>query len=135
MDTRTFIIATNGRVKWWLHHTLEDLSPEQLRYRTPLIDDRPIAEVAMHAAVILLGNALVAAGKPWPLEDYPLDGWPGSAQHARPAALGGLGYHRLHAAQPGSSRIRRRECRSSCPFLDAVGDGRAAPPATGSGSV
>jgi hypothetical protein len=52
MDTRTFIIATNGRLKWWLHHTLEDLSPEQLHYRTPLIDDRPIAEVAMHAAVI-----------------------------------------------------------------------------------
>jgi hypothetical protein len=76
MDTRTFVIASAGRLKWWLHHTLEDLNPEQLRYRTPLIDDRPIAEVAMHAAVILLGNALVAAGKPWPLEDYPLDGWP-----------------------------------------------------------
>ena len=76
MDTKTFVIATNGRLKWWLHHTLEDLSPEQLHYRTPLVDDRPIAEVAMHATVILLGNALVATGKPWPLEDYPLDGWP-----------------------------------------------------------
>ncbi len=76
MDTKAFIIATNGRLKWWLHHTLEDLTPEQLRYRTPLIDDRPIAEVAMHSAVILLGNALVAAGKHWSLEDYPLDGWP-----------------------------------------------------------
>jgi hypothetical protein len=76
MDTKAFVIATNGRLKWWLHHTLEDLSPEQLHYRTPLIDDRPIAEVAMHAVVILLGNALVAAGKHWSLEDYPLDGWP-----------------------------------------------------------
>ena len=76
METKTFVSATNGRLKWWLHHTLEDLSPEQLHYRTPLIDDRPIAEVAMHAAVILLGNALVAAGRPWSLEDYPLDGWP-----------------------------------------------------------
>jgi hypothetical protein len=76
MDTKTFVIATNGRLKWWLHHTLEDLSPDQLRYRTPLIDDRPIAEVAMHAVVILLGNALVAAGKQWELQDYPLDGWP-----------------------------------------------------------
>jgi len=37
METRTFIIATNGRLKWWLQHTLEDLSPEQLDYRTPLI--------------------------------------------------------------------------------------------------
>ncbi len=76
MDTKTFIIATNNRLKWWFHHTLDDLSPEQLHYRTPLIDDRPIAEVAMHATVILLGNALVAAGRDWSLEDYPLDGWP-----------------------------------------------------------
>ena len=30
----------------------------------------------MHATVILLGNALVAAGKTWSLKDYPLDGWP-----------------------------------------------------------
>jgi hypothetical protein len=30
----------------------------------------------MHAAVILLGNAFIAAGKPWLLEDYPLEGWP-----------------------------------------------------------
>jgi hypothetical protein len=76
MDTKTFVIATNGRLKWWLHHTLEDLSPDQLHYRTPLIDDRPIAEVAMHATVILLGNALVAAGQHWELQEYPLDSWP-----------------------------------------------------------
>jgi hypothetical protein len=31
--------------------------------------------VAIHAAVILLGNTLVGAGKHWSLEDYPLDGW------------------------------------------------------------
>ena len=88
MDTKTFVIATNGRLKWWLHHTLGDLSPEQLHYRTPLIDDRPIAEVAMHATIILLGNALVAAGRHWSLEDYPLDGWPpGLAQPDSAAAL------------------------------------------------
>jgi hypothetical protein len=88
MNTKSFIIATNGRLKWWLHHTLEDLTPEQLHYRTPLIDDRPIAEVGMHAAVILLGNALVAAGKHWSQEDYPLDGWPPNlAQPASAAAL------------------------------------------------
>ncbi len=88
MDTKTFIIATNGRLKWWLQHTLSGLSPEQLHYRTPLIDDRPIAEVAMHATIILLGNATVAAGKHWPLEDYPLDGWPPRlAQPVSAAAL------------------------------------------------
>jgi hypothetical protein len=88
METKTFVIATNGRLKWWLHHTLEDLSPEQLDYRTPLIDDRPIAEVAMHATVILLGNTLVAAGKQWELQDYPLDGWP--PRLARPASAAEL---------------------------------------------
>jgi hypothetical protein len=88
MDTKTFVITTNGRLKWWLHHTLEDLSPEQLHYRTPLIDDRPIAEAAMHATVILLGNALVAAGKHWSLEDYPLDGWP--PRLAQPASAAEL---------------------------------------------
>src|SRR5947199_4668053 len=89
MNTTSFIIASNGRLKWWFHHTLEDLIPEQLHYRTPLIDDRPIAEVAMHAAVILLGNALVAAGRPWSLEDYPLDGWP--PRLAQPASAAELG--------------------------------------------
>jgi hypothetical protein len=88
VETKTFVIATNGRLKWWLHHTLEDLSSEQLDYRTPLIDDRPIAEVAMHATVILLGNALVAAGKQWELQDYPLDGWP--PRLARPASAAEL---------------------------------------------
>lgn len=88
METKTFVIATTGRLKWWLHHTLEDLSPEQLDYRTPLIDDRPIAEVAIHATVILLGNALVAAGKHWELQDYPLDGWP--PRLARPTSAAQL---------------------------------------------
>jgi DinB superfamily len=88
METKTFVMATNGRLKWWLHHTLEDLSLEQLHYRTPLVGDRPIAEVAMHAAVILLGNAFVAAGKHWSLEDYPLDGWP--PRLARPDSAAAL---------------------------------------------
>lgn len=84
METKTFIIATNGRLKWWLQHTLEDLGPEQLHYRTSLIDDRPIVEVAVHSVIILLGAALVAAGKDWSLEDYPLDGWP--PKLAKPAS-------------------------------------------------
>jgi DinB family protein len=88
MNTKAFIIATNGRLKWWLHHTLEDLSSEQLNYRTPLIDDRPIAEVAMHATVILLGVATVAAGKTWKLQYYPLDGWP--TRLARPDSAAAL---------------------------------------------
>ena len=66
----------------------ERYGPEQLHYRTPLIDDRPIVEVAMHATVILLGNALVAAGMNWDLQDYPLDGWP--PRLAQPASAAEL---------------------------------------------
>jgi len=76
MDTRSFIVATNNRLKWWFHHTLSDLTPEQLHYSTPVLDDRPILEVAIHAITILFGTATVIAGKEWSLDDYPLDGWP-----------------------------------------------------------
>jgi hypothetical protein len=76
MKTASFIIATTGRLKWWLHHTLSDLTPEQLHYSTPALDDRPILEVAMHAVIVLLGHAIVVAGRDWPVEDYPPDRWP-----------------------------------------------------------
>src|SRR5205823_4678050 len=34
VNTTSFLIATNGRLKWWLHHTLSDLTPEQaIRWR------------------------------------------------------------------------------------------------------
>ena len=42
----------------------------------------------MHAAVILLGNAFVAAGKHWDLQEYPLDGWP--PRLARPTSAAEL---------------------------------------------
>lgn len=76
MRTASFFIATTGRLKWWFHHTLSDLTPEQLHYSTPALDDRPLMEVAMHAATILFGHAIVVSGRPWPLEDYPPDHWP-----------------------------------------------------------
>ena len=88
MNTTSFLIATNGRLKWWLHHTLSDLTPEQLQYSAPEIDDRPIAEVAMHAITILLGYATVVAGRDWSVEDYPLDRWP--PRLARPASTAEL---------------------------------------------
>jgi len=83
VNTASFLIATNGRLKWWLYHTLSDLTPEQLQYSAPEIDDRPIAEVAMHAITILLGYATVVAGQDWSMEDYPSDRWP--LRLARPA--------------------------------------------------
>ena len=42
----------------------------------------------MHAVVILLGNAFVAGGKHWELQDYPLDGWP--PRLAQPTSAGKL---------------------------------------------
>jgi len=76
LKTASFIVATNGRLKWWVHHTLSDLTPEQLHSSTPALDDRPILEVAMHAVTVLLGHTIVLAGKDWPVEDYPPDRWP-----------------------------------------------------------
>jgi hypothetical protein len=76
VNTTSFIIATNGRLQWWLHHTLSDLTPEQLQYSAPMIDDRPILEVAMHAITILLSYATVVTGRDLPVEDFPPDRWP-----------------------------------------------------------
>jgi DinB superfamily len=76
MDTKSFVVATNGRLKWYVNHLLNDLSDSQIHYSTPLIDDRPIMEVAMHATIVLFGTATVASGGQWSLDDYPLDGWP-----------------------------------------------------------
>jgi DinB family protein len=88
MNTRSFIIATNGRLKWWLHHTLSELTPEQLHYSAPAIDDRPLMEVAMHAATILLGHAIVVGRRDWPVEDYPPGGWP--PKIVQPASVAAL---------------------------------------------
>jgi len=88
MNTTSFIIATNGRLTWWLHHTLSDLTPEQLHYSAPAIDDRSLMEVAMHAVTILLGHAIVVTGRDWPLEDYPPDRWP--PKLAQPASAAEL---------------------------------------------
>lgn len=88
MNTTSFIIATNGRLKWWLYHTLSDLTPEQLQYSAPTIDDRPIAEVAMHAISMLLGYATVVTGRDWSVEDYPPDRWP--PRLARPSSAAEL---------------------------------------------
>jgi hypothetical protein len=87
MNTASFVVATNDRLKWWLRHTLGDLTPEQLSYSAPLIDDRSIMEVAMHAVVILFGQASVLSGRSWP-EDYPPDSWPpGKARPTSAAEL------------------------------------------------
>ena len=83
MNTTSFISATNGRLQWWLHHTLSDLTPEQLQYSASALDDRPIADVAMHAITMLLGYATVVAGRDWSVEDFPPDRWPPGL--ARPA--------------------------------------------------
>ena len=88
MNTTAFIIATNSRLQWWLHHTLSDLTPEQLEYSAPAIDDRPIAEVAMHAVTILLGYTLVVTGRDLPVEDFPTDRWP--PRLARPGSASEL---------------------------------------------
>src|SRR5690348_15268632 len=56
----------NDRLKISLYRVIEDLTNDQLEYVAPTIDERSIAEVAIHANESLLGFTLCASGQPWP---------------------------------------------------------------------
>lgn len=56
----------NDRLKMSLDRVIEDLTNDQLEYIAPTIDERPIAEVAVHAYESLHGFTLCAAGQSWP---------------------------------------------------------------------
>jgi hypothetical protein len=56
----------NDRLKISLYRVIEDLTNDQLEYIASAIDERSIAEVAIHANESLLGFTLCAAGHGWP---------------------------------------------------------------------
>lgn len=58
--------ALNDRLNASLHHVIEDLTDKQLGYCAPMIDERPIAAVAIHAYDNLCGFASIVAGQEWP---------------------------------------------------------------------
>ena len=58
--------ALNDRLNASLHYVIEDLTDKQLGYCAPMIDERPIAAVAIHAYDSLCGFASIVAGQEWP---------------------------------------------------------------------
>lgn len=66
MDVKTRLASFHSYLYDNLVYVLVDLSDEQLAYRVPLIDERPLREVALHAYRPVLATACVACGEPWP---------------------------------------------------------------------
>lgn len=66
MDIKTQLASFHAYLYHHLVNVLTDLSDEQLAYAAPLIDERPLREVALHAYRPLLAVACVACGEEWP---------------------------------------------------------------------
>lgn len=73
MVAKTILRALNQRAGAALTGVLAGLEDDQIAYRAPAIDERSIAEVALHAYGSLLGFASVVAGREWP-DDLPAPG-------------------------------------------------------------
>ncbi|QBD79427.1 DinB family protein [Ktedonosporobacter rubrisoli] len=66
MDIKTQLTSFHAYLYHHLVNVLIDLTDEQLAYTAPLIDERPLREVALHAYRPLLAVACVACGQEWP---------------------------------------------------------------------
>lgn len=68
MDVKTVLRALNRRAGATLTGVLAGLGDDQIAYRAPAIDERSLAEVALHAYGSLLGSASLVAGREWPAD-------------------------------------------------------------------
>jgi hypothetical protein len=66
MDIQSQLASFHSFLYQNLVQVLIDLSDEQLAYSAPLIDERPLREVALHAYRPVLAVVCVAAGENWP---------------------------------------------------------------------
>lgn len=66
MDMKAQLVSLHSYLYQNLVNVLIDLSDEQLAYTAPLIDQRPLREVALHAYRPLLVVACVACAQEWP---------------------------------------------------------------------
>jgi hypothetical protein len=66
MDAKKQLISFHAYLYNHLVNALIDLSDEQLACSAPLIDERPLHEVALHAYRPLLAAACVACDQEWP---------------------------------------------------------------------
>lgn len=66
MNMKAQLVSLHSYLYQNLVNVLIDLTDEQLAYSAPLIDQRPLREVALHAYRPLLAVACVACGEEWP---------------------------------------------------------------------
>jgi hypothetical protein len=88
MDSKALLLTINERFQSTLSAMLGDLTDAQMQTNASAIDERTIAEVALHAYSNLLGIGTVVAGKEWSLEQWPISDWP--THLARPATTAAL---------------------------------------------
>lgn len=66
MNMKAQLVSLHSYLYQNLVNVLIDLTDEQLAYSAPLIDQRHLREVALHAYRPLLAVACVACGEEWP---------------------------------------------------------------------
>lgn len=67
MDTAVaLVLALNDQLHAAAERLLDGVNDAGAQCRAPLLEDRPLAAVALHAYYSLLGFAAVAAGREWP---------------------------------------------------------------------
>ena len=81
MDSKTVLLTLNDRFHAALTGAFGDLTDEQIYAIAPVIDQRPILEVARHAYSNVLGLFAVVAGNEWSLDEWPLSDWPAAEAH------------------------------------------------------
>lgn len=88
MDTKALLLTIQGRYQSALSAILSDLTDAQMQTKAPAIDERTIAEVAIHAYSNVFGIGTVVAGREWSLEQWPISDWPNHL--ARPTTTAAL---------------------------------------------
>lgn len=76
MDTKALLSIIHDRFQSALSSMLSDLTDAQIQTTASAIDERTIAEAAIHAYSNVLGIYTVVAGEEWSLEQWPISDWP-----------------------------------------------------------
>lgn len=63
MSEKDVFLKMNDKIKVYLDYILEDLTDDQIQTHASIIDDRPIAEVALHSLQVLYDHACLSGGK------------------------------------------------------------------------
>lgn len=66
MSEKDVYLKMNDKIKVYLDYILENLTDEQIQTHASIIDDRPIAEVALHSFQVLYDYACLSGGKAKP---------------------------------------------------------------------